>query len=55
MVVAAKALALTALDLITDPKQVEAAWASFNKRRAGHEYRSRIPPDQKPPLNYRNK
>jgi aminobenzoyl-glutamate utilization protein B len=54
MVVAAKTLALTALDLLTDPKQIEAARASFNKRRAGIEYRSRIPADQKPPLKYRD-
>jgi aminobenzoyl-glutamate utilization protein B len=54
MVVAAKTLALTAVDLIADAKQVEAAKASFEKRRAGIEYRSRLPIDQKPPLNYRN-
>ena len=55
MVIAAKTLALTAVDLMTDPKQVEAARASFNKRRAGYQYRSRIPANQKPPLNYRDK
>jgi aminobenzoyl-glutamate utilization protein B len=55
MMVAAKTLALTAVDLLTDPKQVEAARASFNKRRAGYEYRSRIPANQKPPLTYRDK
>lgn len=55
MVVAAKTLALSALDLLTDPKLVEAARASFNKRRAGHEYKSRVPASQKPPLNYRDK
>ncbi len=55
MVVAAKTLALTALDLFTDPKQLDAARSAFDKRRAGHEYRSRVPPDQKPPLNYRDK
>lgn len=55
MIVAAKTLALTAVDLFTDPKQVEVARANFNQRRAGHEYRSRIPPEQKPPLNYRDK
>ncbi len=55
MVVAAKTLALTAIDLLTDPKQVEGARESFNKRRASHEYRSRVPADQKPPLNYRDK
>jgi aminobenzoyl-glutamate utilization protein B len=55
MVVAAKTLALTAIDLFTDPNHIAAARASFNKRRAGIEYRSRIPSDQKPPLNYRDK
>lgn len=55
MVVAAKTLALSALDLLTDPQQVTAARASFNKRRAGYEYRSRVPASQKPPLNYRDK
>jgi aminobenzoyl-glutamate utilization protein B len=54
MVVAAKTLVLTGMDLFTDPKQVEAAKASFEKRREGHEYRSRVPADQKPPLDYRN-
>ncbi len=54
MVVAAKSLVLTAMDLYTDPKQVEAAKASFEKRRAGFEYRSRVPADHKPPLNYRD-
>jgi len=55
MVVAAKTLALTAVDLFSVPKQVEAARAGFDKRRAGHEYRSRIPANHKPPLNYRDK
>lgn len=54
MVVAAKSLVLTAVDLFTDPKQVAAAKASFEKRRAGFEYRSRIPAGQKPPLTYRD-
>ena len=54
MVVAAKTLVLTAVDLYTDPKQIEAAKASFEKRRAGYEYRSRVPADHKPPLNYRD-
>ncbi|HEX4947852.1 MAG TPA: amidohydrolase [Blastocatellia bacterium] len=55
MLIAAKTLALSALDLMTDPKQIAAARASFDKRRAGHEYKSRIPASQKPPLNYRDK
>ncbi len=54
MVVAAKSLVLTAVDLYTDPKQVAAAKASFEKRRAGYEYKSRIPADHQPPLNYRD-
>ena len=54
MVVAAKTLALTAVDLFSDPQQISAARTSFEKRRAGHTYRSRVPPSQKPPLNYRS-
>jgi aminobenzoyl-glutamate utilization protein B len=54
MVVAAKSLVLTAVDLYTDPANVQAAKASFEQRRAGYEYKSRIPPDHKPPLNYRD-
>jgi len=55
MLVAAKTLALTAVDLFTDPAELKAARASFEQRRAGHEYQSRIPADHKPPLNYRDK
>ena len=55
MLVAAKTLALTALDLYTDPAQLKAARASFEKRRAGYEYQSRLPADHKPPLHYRDK
>ncbi len=55
MVVAAKTLALTAVDLLTDPKHVEAARASFQKRRGSHQYRSRLPAGAKPPLNYRDR
>jgi aminobenzoyl-glutamate utilization protein B len=55
MLIAAKTLALSAIDLLTDPKQIAAARASFNQRRAGHEYKSRLPAAQKPPLNYRDK
>jgi aminobenzoyl-glutamate utilization protein B len=55
MVVAAKTLALSAIDLMGDAKLIEAARADFNKRRAGYEYRSRIPANQKPPLNYRDR
>ncbi len=55
MVVAAKTMALTALDLFTNPEELKAARASFEQRRAGYEYRSRVPADHKAPLNYRDK
>jgi aminobenzoyl-glutamate utilization protein B len=55
MIVAAKTLALSGVDLLNDPKLIEAARADFNKRRAGIDYRSRIPSNQGPPLNYRDK
>ena len=55
MVAAAKTLTLTALDLFTDPQEVAAAKKSFEARKAGKEYRSRLPADQQPPLDYRNK
>lgn len=55
MLVAAKTLALSAMDLYTDPAQLKAARASFEKRRAGYEYQSRLPADHKPPLHYRDK
>lgn len=54
MMVAAKTLALTAIDLLTDPAQVSAARASFEKTKAGRPYKSRIPAGAKPPLGYRD-
>jgi aminobenzoyl-glutamate utilization protein B len=54
MIVAAKTLALTGADLFLDPKLIEAARKDFDARRAGHEYRSRIPASQGPPLHYRD-
>lgn len=55
MVVAAKTLALSGVDLFNDPKLIEAARSDFEKRRSGNEYRSRIPANQGAPLNYRDK
>ena len=55
MLVAAKTLALSAMDLFTDPEQLKAARASFEHRRAGFDYQSRLPANHKPPLNYRDK
>jgi aminobenzoyl-glutamate utilization protein B len=54
MMVAAKTLALTAMDLLIDPAQVNAARASFEKTKAGRPYKSRIPAGAKPPLGYRD-
>jgi aminobenzoyl-glutamate utilization protein B len=54
MVLAAKVLALTAMDLANDPQQLAAVRDSFEKRRAGFRYESRLPKDAKPPLNYRD-
>ncbi len=53
MVLAAKVLALTAMDLYDDPKQLAAVRDAFDKRRAGFNYESRLPKDAKPPLDYR--
>jgi aminobenzoyl-glutamate utilization protein B len=53
MVVAAKAIALTAADLFSDPKLVAAARADFEQRMKGKTYSSQIPMDQKAPLDYR--
>ena len=54
MVVAAKAIALTGLDLLSDPNLVQAAKEDFKKQTAGKSYYSAIPSDQKPPINYRS-
>jgi aminobenzoyl-glutamate utilization protein B len=55
MVVAAKVLALTAADLLTNPQMVTAAKADFAKELQGKTYRSAIPEGQKPLVNYRGK
>ena len=53
MIVAAKTLSLAAYDLLTTPSLVAEARQNFEKRRGGEPYRSRLPADMKPPLNYR--
>jgi aminobenzoyl-glutamate utilization protein B len=53
MMVAAKTLALSAIDLFLDPKLVTAAKADFKKRVDPGVYRSLIPAEQKPNPNYR--
>jgi aminobenzoyl-glutamate utilization protein B len=52
MMVAAKTMALTAIDLFTDPSHIPKAKAELDQRRGGHVYKSRIG-DRKPPLDYR--
>ena len=52
---AAKTLTLMAIDLYETPAQLKAARMDFDKRRAGHVYRSRLPEDARPPLTYRDK
>ena len=54
MVMAAKTLVLTAIDLFEDPALLVEARKDFDKRRAGHTYKSRVPADAKPPLKYRD-
>ena len=54
MVVAAKAIALTGLDLLTDPNLVQAAKDDFKKQTTRRSYYTAIPADQKPPINYRS-
>jgi aminobenzoyl-glutamate utilization protein B len=54
MVNAAKVLALSAMDLFSDEKQIADAKASFEKRKGSKIYQSRLPADQKPPLRYRD-
>jgi aminobenzoyl-glutamate utilization protein B len=49
-VTASKVLALTGVDLLTQPGLLEAARADFEKRTEGKAYRSPIPAGQKPPL-----
>jgi len=55
MVVAARTLALGAMELFEDPGELKAARAAFEKRLAGRKWTTRIPADGKPPLNYATK
>jgi aminobenzoyl-glutamate utilization protein B len=55
MVVASKALAMTAVDLFSNPQLRDAAKADFAKEIAGKTYRSSIPEGQKPLIDYREK
>lgn len=52
MMVAAKAMALTTLELFADPQHLVAARTEFDRRLSGSGYQNRIG-DRKPPLDYR--
>ena len=53
MMVAARALALTAADLFSSPTLVAAAKQDFQRQMQGKTWKSAIPAGQKPPLEYR--
>jgi aminobenzoyl-glutamate utilization protein B len=53
MVVASKALALTAVDLFRSPQLVAEAKTEFDRQMKGKKYESAIPANQKPLLDYR--
>ncbi len=50
MIMAAKVLALTGLELFTNPDQLEKARAEWAERTQATPYRSALPEEQKPPL-----
>ena len=54
MLLAAKTLATSGWDLVTDPDTLAAAKAEHDRRRNGREYKAMLSPGQKPPLDYRN-
>ncbi len=55
MVVAARTLAVAAVELFENPSEVKAAHDTFEKRLDGRKWSTRIAPDTKPPLDYATK
>lgn len=55
MLVAARTLALGAVELLQRPQEVEAARAAFDKQLAGRKWTTRIAPNSAPPLNFATK
>lgn len=53
MIVAAKTMALTAIDLYTTPGTIESAWAEFKKKRGNKFVYEPLIGDRKPALDYR--
>jgi aminobenzoyl-glutamate utilization protein B len=54
MLIAAKSLALLGADLYAHPEVIVAAKADLNSQLKTMTYKTAIPPDQKPPLGYRD-
>ncbi len=52
MLVAAKTIALTGIDLFLQPVLVDEARKSFDRRRNGRSYVSKLPPDAKPRVKF---
>ena len=50
LIFAAKALAASALDLLTKPELLKSVKGEFAERKAGREYKCAVPKDIKPPL-----
>jgi aminobenzoyl-glutamate utilization protein B len=55
MVVAARTLALGAMELFENPNEVKAARDAFETRLAGRKWTTRIPADGRPPFDYATK
>ena len=55
LMVAARTLALGAVELFENPAEVKDAHDAFEKRQNGKKWRTRITPDSKPPLDYATK
>ncbi|MEW4490826.1 amidohydrolase [Thalassoglobus sp. JC818] len=53
MTLASRVLTATAIDLFNQPELIKSAKMEFERRRGKNGYRSLIPPDQGPPLDYR--
>jgi aminobenzoyl-glutamate utilization protein B len=50
MMVAAKTLAATVIDMFKNPSMVEAAKKDLEERKKGHPFRLLTPPNRKPPI-----
>jgi aminobenzoyl-glutamate utilization protein B len=53
MMVAAKTMAFTAIDLFTTPQLIEKAKEEFNAKKGDYQYKALLG-DRKPSLNYRD-